>query len=200
MFQLGALPAVPEVPAGGDRAHSADEIGAYATWIDARANEFQQALTSAQATQNGQAILVDFIPWFATWKVEFAKLQADLSKWSGGVGALLTNPWTYLPGGSGANPLVGAWERLRLKHAQLIEYARRMETAGLARPELPGLPTAPPLFGGGGPSATTIAVFAAGVGGLAAYLAFELAPLPSKPTAALVGGIIGAGGTFLLLR
>ncbi len=197
---LGALPSVPDVPAGGDTAHSATEIADYAAWLDARINEFAVALTAAQATQNGQAILVGFIPWAAKWKVEYAKLRADVAAWSGSVTSVLTNPWTYLPGGTQANPLIGAWDRLRVRQSELIEIARQMQTAGIPTPELPGLPTPDEKKGGGGPSATTITVFSVGVGALAAYLAFELAPTPQKPMAALVGGAIGAGGTFLLLR
>jgi hypothetical protein len=194
---LGALPSVPDVPAGGDVAHSPDEIGAYGAWLDARIDEHYAALSAAKNTQNGNAIFVDFVPWIVTWKAEFGRLQFDVGKWGSG---MWSNPLAWLPGGQLANPLVGAWDRLRLRHAQLIEYARRMENAGLGRPELPGLPTAGPLFGGGGPSATTIGVFAVAVGAISAYLLWELAPLPSKPTAALAAAAIGAGGTFLALR
>jgi hypothetical protein len=199
VYYLGALPGVPDVPAGGDTYHSPDEIGAYAAWLDTRIDEYLAALSAAKSTQNGNAIFIDFLPWVVTWKAELTRLRVDLGNW-GGVGSVLSNPLAWLPGGQLGNPLLGAWDRLRTRHAALLEFARRMENAGLGHPELPGLPSAGPLFGGGGPSATTIGVFAVAVGAISAYLLWELAPLPSKPTAALAGAAIGAGGTFLALR
>lgn len=219
----------PPVPSATSSFHNAADCAAYAAWIGQKMMGFDSVLgavdhvnlpvlmgqggtvgdvlpavsdLSNSSNKAAAALVPDWLKFRQGWS---AYTQAMTNAASGpgfwtiaaavatmGTSAILQSGYTAIDAAAGASP----WDQLKAWHSQLFSWADRFRQAGLAPPDVADLPNSNT---GGGPSSTTITVFAVGVGALGAYLGWTIAPI-DKPVAALIGAVVGGGGTVLLLR